>query len=126
VFPIIFNAQFAESATIFNIYLLLIISRLLLPQTILNGLRITKPIMNAAFFELVINVALSLILVQFFGIAGIAIATFVAYLFEKIYLALIVKTKLNIAVSDYIPVNIYTVYSAGVIVIFIFVEIIFK
>ena len=126
VFPIIFNAQFAESATIFNIYLLLIISRLLLPQTILNGLRITKPIMNAAFFELVINVALSLILVQFLGIAGIAIATFVAYLFEKIYLALIVKSKLNVAVSDYIPVNIYTAYSAGVIVIFIFVEIILK
>ena len=98
----------------------------MLPQTILNGLKITKPIMYAAFFELVVNVALSLILVQFFGIAGIAIATFIAYLFEKIYLAIIVKTKLNIAVSDYIPVNIYAFYSAGVIVIFIFAEIILR
>ncbi len=126
VFPVIFNAQFAESATIFNIYLLLVISRLLMSQTILNGLKRTKPIMYAAFLELIVNVALSLVLVQFFGIAGIAIATFVAYLFEKLYLALIVKKRLNIAVSDYIPVNIYTLYSIGVIVIFIFVEIILR
>ncbi|MCF6356761.1 MAG: oligosaccharide flippase family protein [Draconibacterium sp.] len=125
-FPVIFNAQFAGSATIFNVYLLLIISRLLMPQTILNGLKITKPIMYAALFELVINVALSLILVQFLGIAGIAIATFVAYLFEKIYLAIIVKSKLNIAIADYIPVNIYTLYSVGTVVIFIFVELIIK
>ncbi len=126
VFPVVFNAQFEESATIFNIYLLLVISRLLMPQTILNGLKFTKPIMHAAFFELVLNVSLSLILVRFLEIAGIAIATFIAYFFEKIYLALIVKAKLNIAVSSYIPVNIYTFYSAGVIVIFIFAEIIFR
>ena len=125
-FPVIFNAHFEESATIFNIYLLLIISRLLMPQTILNGLKITKPIMNAAFFELVLNVTLSLILVQFLGIAGIAVATFIAYLFEKIYLAVIVKSKLNIAISNYIPVNIFSLYSVGVIVIFIFAEIILR
>ncbi len=123
-FPVIFNARFEESATIFNIYLLLVISRLLLPQTILNGLKFTIPIMVAAFFELLLNVALSLILVQFFGIAGIAMATVVAYLFEKIYLAAIVKTKLNISVRQYIPATNYILYSVGVIVLFIFVEII--
>ena len=125
-FPVIFNSQFAESATIFNIYLLLVISRLLMPQTLLNGLKFTTPIMYAAFFELIINVVLSLFLVQFMGIAGIAIATFVAYLFEKIYLVLFVKAKLNIAISEYIPVNIYTLYSVVIIVLFIFVEIILK
>lgn len=124
-FPVIFNAQFEKSATIFNIYLLLVISRLLMPQTILNGLKIPKPIMYAAFFELVLNVTLSLILVQFFGIAGIAYATFVAYLFEKIYLILFVKAKLNVAVSEYLPSRIYTIYSFGVIVIFIFAELAF-
>ena len=125
VFPIIFNPKFAESATIFNIYLLIIISRLLLPQTILNGLQISKPIMNAALFELIINVALSLILVRFFGISGIAFATFVAYLFEKIYLSVVVKKKLNVSLSEYIPVKIYSVYSISIIVIFIFAEYIF-
>jgi O-antigen/teichoic acid export membrane protein len=125
VFPLIFNAKFEESATIFNIYLLLVISRLLLPQTILNGLRNTRPIMHAAFFELIINVVLSLVFVRYFGIAGIAAATFIAYLFEKIYLATAVKSKLKIALSTYVPVNKYAIYSVGIIVIFIFVEIIF-
>lgn len=125
VFPIIFNPKFEESATIFNIYLLLIISRLILPQTILNGLQITKPIMSAAFLELIINVSLSLILVQYFGIAGIAFATFVAYLFEKIYLSVEVKRRLNIRLSEYIPVNVYIFYSISILVIFIFAEFVF-
>jgi O-antigen/teichoic acid export membrane protein len=122
VFPVIFNPDFAESATIFNIYLLIVISRLLLPQTILNGLQISKPIMNAAFAELVINVSLSLIFVQHFGIAGIAFATFIAYLFEKIYLVLVVKQKLNIPLRDYIPLKAYILYSALILLIFIFAE----
>ncbi len=125
VFPVIFNPKFAESATIFNIYLLIIISRLLLPQTVLNGLQISKPIMVAALLELTINVVLSFILVQFFGIAGIAFATFIAYLFEKIYLSVVVKRKLNVSLSEYIPVKIYSIYSASILVIFVFAEYIF-
>ena len=125
LFPVIFNSKFAESATIFNIYLLIIISRLLLPQTLLNGLQISKPIMNAAFAELVVNVSLSLILVKYFGIAGIAFATFIAYLFEKIYLSVIVKKKLNVGLSEYIPIKIYTIYSVAILVVFIFAEYIF-
>jgi O-antigen/teichoic acid export membrane protein len=125
VFPIIFNPKFAESATIFNIYLLIIISRLLLPQTLLNGMQITKPIMVAALLELMLNIAMSLILVQFFGIAGIAFATFVAYLFEKIYLSVVAKKKLNVSLSEYIPVKIYSIYSATILVIFVLVEYVF-
>lgn len=125
VFPIIFNPKFEESATIFNIYLLLIISRLMLPQTILNGLQITKPIMYAAFFELAVNVSLSLILVQYFGIAGIAFATFVAYLFEKIYLSVMIKKSLNVSLSAYLPVKIYSIYSATILVVFVLVEYVF-
>jgi len=125
VFPVIFNPKFAESATIFNIYLLIIISRLLLPQTILNGLQISKPIMVAALLELTINVVLSFILVRFLGIAGIAFATFIAYLLEKIYLSIEVKRRLNIRLSQYIQVNGYIFYSFSILVIFIFAEYVF-
>ena len=125
LFPIVFNPEFTESATIFNIYLLLIISRLIMPQTILNGLKITNPIMTASFFELVLNVLLSLLFVQFWGISGIAFATFAAYLFEKIILAIIVKNKLKISLLSYLPIGLYLLYSFGIVVIFIFAEIIF-
>jgi len=124
VFPLIFNPNFSESATIFNIYLLLVISRLLMPQTILNGLKRTKSIMLASFLELGLNVVLSLILVNVFGIAGIAFATVIAYLFEKLFLVAVVKQKLSITLSEYLPLRIYLFYSIGVIVIFIFAELI--
>ena len=122
VFPVIFNPKFAESATIFNIYLLIIISRLLLPQTLLNGLQISKPIIIAALLELIMNVSLSLILVKYFGITGIAFATFIAYLFEKIYLTVQVKRKLQVRLHEYIPVKIYAFYSIAILAIFAFVE----
>lgn len=125
LFPILFNPDFAASATIFNIYLLLVISRLMMPQTILNGLKITTPIMGASFFELVVNVALSLIFVQFWGMPGIAFATFIAYLFEKIILSVVVRQRLRISLSDYLPIGLFYIYSAGIMLIFIFAELIF-
>ena len=125
VFPVLFNPQFEKSATIFNIYLLLVISRLMMPQTILNGLKHTNEIMRASFFELVLNVSLSLVFVQYWGIAGIAFATFVAYLFEKIYLIISVKRKLNISLTNYHPVRYFVIYSLSILGFFIFVEMLF-
>lgn len=125
VFPVLFNPRFEESATIFNIYLLLIISRLLMPQTILNGLKHTGEIMRASFFELILNVTLSLLFVQYFGIAGIAFATFIAYFFEKVYLIFTLKRKLSVPLSDYLPVRYFMMYSVGILVIFIFAEVLF-
>jgi peptidoglycan biosynthesis protein MviN/MurJ (putative lipid II flippase) len=78
------------------------------------------------FLELIINVSLSLILVQFFGIAGIAFATFIAYLFEKIYLSVVVKKNLNVSLSEYIPVKIYSIYSVTILVIFVLVNMFFE
>lgn len=126
LFPVLFNPKFSESATIFNIYLLLIISRLLMPQTILTGLKYTRIIMYASFFELVINISLSLLLVRFLGIAGVAYATVFAYLFEKVYLTIIVRRKLKIRISEYHPVRYYIFYSILVVCVFIIVTCIFS
>lgn len=121
-FPLIFNPDFAESATIFNIYLLLVISRLLLPQTILNGLKITRPIMIAALLELFVNVGMSLLLVKYFGIAGVAFGTVIAYFVEKIYLAISVGKKLNINISEYIPIKPFLLYSTTIGIVFALTE----
>jgi O-antigen/teichoic acid export membrane protein len=123
VFPVLFNPRFEESATVFNIYLLSIISRLLMPQTVLNGLRHSGEIMIASFFELLVNVSLSLLFVRFWGIAGIAFATFLAYLFEKIFLSVVLWRKLKIRLTDYHPVRYFILYSVVIAVIFIFAEI---
>lgn len=121
-YPIIFSPQFEQSATIFNIYLLLVISRLLFPQTLLIAKKLNRVIVSASFFEILINVALSIYLAKKMGIFGVAYATFIAYIFEKIYLAIACKRLLNISLFKYLPLKIYFSYSMLLIVVFIVVE----
>ncbi|HPR32252.1 MAG TPA: oligosaccharide flippase family protein [Prolixibacteraceae bacterium] len=121
-FPIVFNPQFAASATLFNIYLLLVISRVLFPQTLLIAQRINRTIVRASFFEIVLNVGFSILLARWIGLRGVAYATLIAYLFEKIYLAIALKRKLGINPGQYIPLKTYFLSSLLLIAVFIFVE----
>ena len=121
-YPLLFNLQFEQSATIFNIYLLLIVSRLLFPQTLITAKKMNRIIVSASFFEILINVALSLILARTIGITGVAYATIVAYLFEKIYLAVACKKRLGISLHQYVPMKIYLVSSVLLLSVFTLVE----
>lgn len=121
-FPVVFNANFSGSATIFNIYLLLIVSRLLFPQTILIGLQKTREIMWASFFEIVVNVALSLWFVQLWGLPGVAYGTVCAYVFEKLLLMVFVKKNFNIHLSEYLNVKQHVLYSLILSALFIITE----
>lgn len=111
LYPIIFNNNFVESAYIFNIYLLLIVSRMIFPQTILIGLKRSKIILSASVLEIIINVSLSILFINLWGIIGVAIATVVAYFFEKLFLVYLVYKKLNILPTHYIPVKLHLIYS---------------
>ena len=65
---------------------MLIVSRLVFPQTILIGLQKNKAIMVASFLEIILNVAFSILFMQFWGLAGVAYGTVCAYAFEKLIL----------------------------------------
>ncbi len=121
-FPVIFNVDFAGSATIFNIYLLLIVSRLLFPQTILIGLQKTRAIMWASMLEIALNVFLSLCFVQFWGLAGVAYGTVCAYIFEKLFLMFFVRKVCGVGVSAYLNVKQHLLNSLFLSVVFIVVE----
>jgi O-antigen/teichoic acid export membrane protein len=121
IYPRLFNENFSESARIFNIYLLLIISRLVFPHSILIGLKRTKIVMYASFAELVCNISLSVIFIQFWGIEGIAFATIIAYLVQKVIWIFYISTRLKIPVKQYIPLVELFGYSVLLIVTFIVV-----
>jgi len=121
-FPVIFNINFTASATIFNIYLLLIVSRLLFPQTILIGLRKTRAIMWASFLEILVNVALSLWFVQFWGLAGVAYGTVCAYVFEKVVLMVFVRKTCGFKIADYLNVKQHVLYSLLLVLEFFVIE----
>lgn len=122
LFPVIFNDSFSGSATIFNIYLLLIISRLLFPQTILTGMQRNNAILWASFLEIILNVGLSLWFLQLWGLPGVAYGTVCAYVFEKLILMGFVKKIYGFSVSEYLNVKQHLVYSLLLALEFIMIE----
>ena len=110
-FPIVFNSSFVESAEVFNVFLLIVISRLIFPQTILIALGKTKTVLYISIVETLLNIVLSIWLVQLFGLVGIAFGTVLAFLFEKIAIAFYLKTKERISFSEYTPVGWFMFYS---------------
>ncbi len=123
-FVLLFSNEFEAGATIFNVYLLLLISRVLFPQTILTGLGKTRWIMKASFYELVINVTLSLWFVRFWGLAGIAFATVIAYCFGKIYLAIVVFRKAKVHPQQYLNIRQWGIYALLLVIVFCIVELV--
>jgi len=119
LYPRVFNENFAESARIFNIYLLLISSRLVFPQPILIGLKKTNIVMGASLAEFIANAALSILFVRFWGMEGVAFATVIAYLLQKIIWVWYNKITLKITPSQYIPVIPLAIYSVILTVIFV-------
>jgi O-antigen/teichoic acid export membrane protein len=105
-----FSENFVYSAQIFNIYLLLIVSRVLFPQTILTGLGKNRYLLVSALIEIAINVSLSLYLAGKMGLPGIAIGTFVAYLFDKLFLMAVCFFVFGISPKRYVKVIPYLVY----------------
>ncbi len=122
LFPVIFNMEFERSADVFMMYLLIIISRLVFPQTLLIGLKKTKIIMTVSFFELILNVLLSIYLVQFYGIVGVALATAIVFILEKVFLIGYNYFKLKIRPRLYIPVKTYLFYTFLIILEFILID----
>ncbi len=110
LYPLIFNQNFAESASVFNIYLLLIVSRMVFPQTIIIGMGKSKIMLLASSLELAINLSLSIIFINYFGIIGVAWATVIAYILERIILIIILKSSYNINARQYIPVKWISFY----------------
>jgi len=122
LFPIFYDDRFYDSAGVFNLYLLLVITRLVFPQTILIGLKRTRILVLASALELVLNIALSLVLVRVWGIRGVALATVIAYAFERGFLISWIKIKLKIDPGQYIHTGKHLAWSAAIIAVYVLVE----
>lgn len=122
LFPRMFTPDFIRSADIFLVYILLAIPRLIFPQTIVVGRKKTHITLIAAIAELAINIPLSLYLIPKYGIVGVALATFIVYSLEKIFLIGYVWKKMKIKPSEYIPVAPYLIYSTLLTILFVLID----
>jgi O-antigen/teichoic acid export membrane protein len=118
LYPRLFNPDFIESAAVFNVYLLLVVSRLVFPQTLLIGLKKTKTIMSVAGLELAVNFGLSILLVQQFGLVGIAFATVVASILDKVILMLLLRSSEGVSPTAYWPWKWHLGYSICMAIVY--------
>ena len=119
LFPLVFTPEFKESWQIFNVYLLLLIPRLLFPQSVLTGRGDGWVLSGVSLVELVVNTALSLWWLQLFGIIGVAYATVAAHLLDKLMLIGHLHFRNQISPSTYIRVPAYLAYSAILAAVFL-------
>lgn len=110
LYPLVFNEDFYDSAMIFNIYCFASIFRFIVPESILIGKRQSRPILAAAAINLLVNVVLGLVLMNFIGIVGIAVAFMIGNIIEKVILASVVKTLYNIGMKQYTDTRMFAYY----------------
>ena len=90
------------------------------PQTIMLGQKRTKELLYIAILELMINIFVSLALAFKFGLLGIAAGTVIAFSSEKIMQIIYLKLKRGISIHHYVDVKPYALYSAGLVIVWLF------
>lgn len=119
LFEQIFGPQYRDSAAIFNIYLLLTLTQLCFPQSILTARGDTKWLWYISLAELGINIIASTILLRYLGLAGIAWGTLIAFAFEKIALLFFIRSRYNISLSSIMDIPVWIGYGMALVFIFI-------
>ncbi len=122
IFAHLFNKEFLRSADVFMVYLLMVISRLVFPQTILIGLKKTRVVFWASLLEIILNIIVSLLLIPSYGIVGIPLGTALIHILEKIFLISYNYYALGISPKAYIPVRWYLFYSLLILLEFVLID----
>jgi O-antigen/teichoic acid export membrane protein len=119
LFPLVFNKALAPAGVLFQIYLLITLSRVLLPNTVLIGLGQTRAIFYVSLCEFALKVATGVLFTQWWGLEGLAWSAVVSYWFEKIALAVFLWQKKGIAPQRWLPLRWYALYAALLLVAFV-------
>lgn len=120
LFNFLYGPRFSEAILIFDIMLLLVISRLVFPQTLLVALKDNAYLFKVSILEFLVNVVGSIVLVIYFGIPGIVMASILAYGVEKLVYVIYLNRKHGIPFGRFTNVQIWSLYSLLLVGVFIF------
>ena len=109
LFGLVFDQTFVPASFIFDLYLLLVLIRVLFPRPILIAYRNFQPLLWISVGELILNLILSYLLFWVWGIAGLILASLIAHAFELVASIVVVYRKTGISPSEYIPVPQYAI-----------------
>ena len=116
-FALAYNQDLLGGYKIFNIYLLLIVSRLLFPQTVIMGLMKNRIFYLVSTNYLILNIILSFWFIGIWGIEGIAYATVISFMVEKILLVIYCKME-GVDIRKYTSLGEYLLYAFITVSIF--------
>ncbi len=119
LFATIFNPDFASSAPVFDVFLLIVVSRVLFPQSILLGLGDTNATFWAGLVEIIVLIPLSWVGISYGGIFGLSCAIAISFLCEKIVMVNYLQKKYSIDFQLYTNLFWYLVYVFILILIFV-------
>ncbi len=102
--------EFVDGYKVFNVLLLLLVSRFLFPQTVLLGLHKNKYLAYTSILELAFIIIFAFILIRPFGILGVAFATLIGCYIEKTILLYFCKSE-GISLRLYLPIKQWGFYS---------------
>ncbi len=118
-FPLVFNQSFRESAVLFNIYLLTLCSRVLLPAAVMLSKGDTGAVFRVALVEMAVKFILGLTFINFFGLPGLAFSAVISFWVEKAGLIWLLEKKHRVRTTDWVDWRWYLGYSAGLIALFV-------
>ncbi len=119
LFPLVFNPDFAASAPLFSIYLLITASRVLLPNALVLAKGEPAVIFRVGLLELSVKVVLGFLFIRWFGLIGVAWSAVLAFWVEKIGLLLFLQKKYGIRPSQWLDLRWYLGYVAVLIAAFL-------
>jgi O-antigen/teichoic acid export membrane protein len=126
IFNHLFTVEYHRSADIFVVYLLMVISRIMFPQTILIGMKKTRIVFWASLIEIILNIMLSLYLANTYngglGLVGIALGTVIIHIIEKIFLMLYNYYVLGISPHKYTPMRWFLFYTTLITIVFVLID----
>ena len=120
LFTKVYNENFQESAAVFNVYLLLIASQLLFPQTLIIARRKNQVLLMVSVLEVGVNIVLTWALIHSHGMIGVAWATVIAYLLEKVMLLYYVQKVEKVPLNSYVDMRLWVFYSVILFLIYWF------
>lgn len=113
LFPVVFNPEFAAAAPLFNIYLLLTASRVLLPNSVVLAKGHSRAILTVGLIELALKVVFGFLFIHWWGLAGVAWSAVLVFFWEKIALLWYLEKRLNVRTGHWLDVRLYAVYVAA-------------
>lgn len=117
LFQLAYGSELSDSWKVFSVMILLTLSRVLFPQTLLLASGHTRILMQAGIFELVTGLLLSIGCIHLAGIHGAAAALVLAFLAEKVFLIFRCR-QVGIEYHKAFPWQIFMVYSMLLVLCF--------